>query len=95
MLPAAIRAAAHRVEDSVLIARTDGHERIILETEEAIRQRIWDAAPAASDSDVTADIRDMRDDDLRLADEHAARRAAAGSKDSDAVGAALLAHLGL
>jgi bifunctional DNA-binding transcriptional regulator/antitoxin component of YhaV-PrlF toxin-antitoxin module len=95
VLPAAIREAAHLADDEVLLARVDGDGRVILETAAAVRQRIWDAAPVPSGLDTIADVRAMRDDDARLSDEHAVARNAAGNEDSEAVGAALLAHLGL
>jgi hypothetical protein len=60
---------------------------------------VWDAAPEPAGPDAAADVRAVRDEDVALEARDADRRAAAvsarGEADSDAAGAALLAHLGL
>lgn len=97
VLPAAIRRAAHIEEGAELVARLVGEGQLLLETKDAVRSRVWDAAPQSADLDVAADVRAMRTEDIALEARHAAgREAAVGSEaDSDAAGAALLAHLGL
>lgn len=97
VLPVAVRRAAHLEEGAEVVARPDGAGRIIIETVESIRARVWAAAPQAGGHDVTAEVRAMRDEDNRVSDEAFARRTAeVGSEgDSVATGAALLVHLGL
>lgn len=97
VLPAAIRRAAHIEEGAELVARLVGEGQMLLETKDAVRARVWGAAPQSSDLDVTADVRAMRDEDLALEARNAARREGdVGSEaDSEAAGAALLAQLGL
>ncbi|MGH3612339.1 MAG: hypothetical protein ACRDRK_07025 [Pseudonocardia sp.] len=81
-----------------LVASADGAGRIVLETPEAVQRRVWEAAPAAGDgADSVAGIRELREEDRRVADTAAARRAApppGGARD-DEVGAALLHALEL
>ena len=97
VLPAALRRAAHIVEGAELVARLIGEGQVLLETKDAVRARVWGAAPQPTNLDVTADVRAMRDEDIALEGRNAERReAGTGSEaDSDAVGAALLAKLGL
>ncbi len=97
MLPAAVRRAAHLEEGDEVVARPDGEGRIVIETVASIRARVWAAAPEPTGLDVTADVRDLRNDDRQLADHNAARHSATlGSEhDSAAAGASLLSHLGL
>lgn len=97
MLPAAVRRAAHLEEGAEVVARPDGEGRVIIETVASIRARVWAAAPEPKDLDLTADVRDLRNEDRQLAEQNADRQAATlGSEhDSVAAGASLLAHLGL
>jgi AbrB family looped-hinge helix DNA binding protein len=97
VLPAAIRRAAHIEEGAELVARLVGDGQMLLETKDAVRARVWGAAPQPAALDVTADVRAMRNEDIALEGRNAARREiGAGSEvDSDAAGAALLAKLGL
>lgn len=70
---------------------------MVIETAASIRSRVRAHAPFPSGVDATADVRAMRHDDSLLADAAATRRSLPeGSEaDSQAVGAALIAHLGL
>jgi bifunctional DNA-binding transcriptional regulator/antitoxin component of YhaV-PrlF toxin-antitoxin module len=96
VLPAAVRRAAHIPDGATVVAHAAGEGRIVIETVDAIRARVWGAAPEPSDLDAAADVRAMRDEDNRTTDEAAERRsaAAADAGEGDA-GARLLAHLGL
>lgn len=97
VLPAAVRRAAHFEEGTQVVAIALGEGRVLLETVDAVRQRVWDGAPAATDgsSDAAADVRRMREDDIAISDAAAARRSATPSDGGEDRGAALLAKLGL
>ena len=97
VLPAAIRRAARIAEGDELVARLVGDGQLLLETKDAVRARVWGAAPQSAGLDATEDVRAMRTEDVAVeAQNAAARETALGSEaDSDAAGAALLAHLGL
>ena len=98
VLPAAVRRAANITEGAEVVARPEGEGRVVIETVDSIRKRVWAAAPDASGLNATTDVRVMRDDDNRVSDAALTRRAAAhgGSEtESAAAGAALLARLGL
>ena len=83
-----------------LIAYMEGPGRIVIETPEAAvadaSERIWaDLGEVNPEYDATADVRDMRGEDTRIADDNAAARSdATGDNDADD-GRALLAALGL
>lgn len=93
-LPAAVRRAAGVEEGATVVAHTDGPGRIVIETESAIRARVWGAAPVPGSVDATTDIRALRDEDTAVADAAAHRRSAQVTGKED-VGASLLSHLGL
>lgn len=97
VLPAALRRAADIEEGAELVARLVGRGQLLLETKDAVRARVWEAAPQSSGLDVTRDVREMRSEDVERESSNAARReeALGSHADSDAAGAALLAHLGL
>jgi AbrB family looped-hinge helix DNA binding protein len=97
VLPAALRRAAHIQEGAELVARRVGDGQLLLETKDAVRARVWSAAPQPVGPDVTADVRAMRDEDVTLEARNADRResGSGSAADSDAAGAALLARLGL
>lgn len=97
VLPAAVRRAAGIHQDAEVVARADGQGRMVIETVESIKARVLASAPEPSGLDVAADVRTMRDEDGAVADAAAARRSSAhgSEQDSEAAGAALLAHLGL
>ncbi len=99
VLPAAIRRAAHIEEGTELVARLVGDGQLLLETKDAVRARVWGAAPQPAGLDAAADVRAMRDEDIAVEARNANRWTAAltgrSEADSDATGAALLAHLGL
>ena len=67
------------------------------ETADAIRARVWDAAPNATGLDAAADIRALRSEDALIADESAARRtqAASRSEADNGAGARLLRQVGV
>lgn len=92
VLPVGVRRAARIDEGTELIARHVGDGQILLETRDAVRSRVWSAAPASVDVDTAADVRQLRSDDARQAASRHTRSAAAGQ---DTVGAALLERLGL
>ena len=96
VLPAAVRRAARIPDGATVIAHAAGEGRIVIETADAIRARVWGAAPEPCDLDAVADVRALRHEDNQIADAAAERRSAApvGSGGGDA-GARLLAHLGL
>lgn len=97
VLPASVRRAAHIEEGAELVARPLGKGRVLLETRDAVRARVWGAAPAPADLDAVEDVRAMRDDDRDVEARNASSREAQtrSAEDSDAAAAALLAHLGL
>ena len=45
VLPAALRRAAHIEEGAELVARLVGEGQLLLETKDAVRARVWGAAP--------------------------------------------------
>lgn len=97
VLPAAIRRAAHIGEGDELVARLVGEGQLLLETKDAVRARVWGAAPQPIGLDAAADVRAMRTQDVALESRNEARREAAegSATESDEAGAALLAHLRL
>jgi bifunctional DNA-binding transcriptional regulator/antitoxin component of YhaV-PrlF toxin-antitoxin module len=96
VLPADVRKAAGFAEGTEVIAHAEGRGRVVVETPDAIRDRIWAASPPQTGIDATQDIRAARDEDSRLSDQAAAHRSAErNTADSDASGEALLKHLGL
>lgn len=97
VLPIAVRRAAHLDEGAEVVARPDGEGRVVIETVESVRERVWAAAPDASGDDMAADVRAMRHEDNRVSDEAFARRAAELGSESGGVraGGDLLDHLGL
>jgi AbrB family looped-hinge helix DNA binding protein len=97
VLPAAVRRAASIAEGDQVVARPEGEGRVVIETVNSIRQRVWDAAPDPLGLDTTAEVRAMREQDNDVSDAAYARRVAASGfeTDSAAAGAALLARLGL
>lgn len=97
VLPANVRRAAGIGEGAELVARQVGEGQVLLETKEAVRARVWGAAPEPTDADITADVRAMRAEDVAIGDRNAVRRATliGSDADSEAVGADLLAQLGL
>jgi bifunctional DNA-binding transcriptional regulator/antitoxin component of YhaV-PrlF toxin-antitoxin module len=97
VLPAAVRRAAHIPEGASVVAHAEGEGRIVIETVDAVRARVWGAAPGESEADATTDMRSMRDEDTSISDEaHGARSADRSGSPSDGdPGHALLAHLNL
>lgn len=97
VLPAAVRRAANIAEGDAVVARPIGDGRVVIETVQSIRERVWGAAPTASGLDTTTEVRAMRAEDNDVSDQAFARRADAGGSETDsaAAGAALLARLGL
>mgnify|MGYP003565212611 FL=1 len=96
VLPVAVRRAAGLEEGSDVVAIALGKGRVLLETVDAVRERVWAGAPEPDTSvDSVADVRRMRQDDTAISDKAAVRRSSAGSSASDERGAALLSRLGL
>ncbi len=95
VLPVAVRRAARIPDGAEVVARADGEGRIVVETIDAIRKRVWDGAPVPTGLDATADVRAMREEDTQIADAAAAARSQAGQSEGPTVGAALLSDLGL
>jgi AbrB family looped-hinge helix DNA binding protein len=97
VLPSAVRRAARIEEGAEVVARLLGEGQLLIETKDAVRARVWGAAPEPAGLDTTADVRALRSEDIALVAKNAARQAELSSteQDSDAAGAALLAHLGL
>ena len=96
VLPAPVRRAAQVAEGDRLIARAEGRGRIVLETPDAIRERVWAAAPRCQELDATADVRAMRDEDNGISDANFMRRSElTDPENAEAVGQRLLAKLGL
>lgn len=100
MLSAALRRAALIGDQALLVAHAEGEGRIVIETTDAIRARVWGAAApadAAPTADAIADVRQMRREDIALSDRQADERSlpAGAPTGSTEAGAALLARLGL
>ncbi len=97
VLPSAVRRAARIEEGTEVVARFLGEGQLLIETKDAVRARVWGAAPEPTGLDTTKDVRALRNEDIARVASSAARQAdiAAGDQDADAAGAALLAHLGL
>lgn len=97
VLPAAVRRAAGIAEGAEVVARTDGEGRMVIETVESIKRRVWGFAPEPSGADPEEDVRRMRQEDVARSDEAADRRSrpAGTEQESRDAAAALLAHLNL
>lgn len=95
VLPVAIRRAAHIEEGATVVAHVLGRGRIVIETVDAIRSEVWGSVPTGGVTAATADVRDMRTGDARIADAAANRRSDSGAGTSDDAGTSLLRHLGL
>lgn len=87
-----------------LVAHMEGPGRLVVETVEAAveaaGQRIWaDLDLVETGNEATTDVRVMRDEDTRIADDNAARRSdvddASSATHVDEAGRRLLAALGL
>ena len=72
-LPAELRRAAGFDEGSEIVAVAYGPGRVLLETQEAVTEAVWAAAPGA-ETDAVADVRQMREQDVALSDANAERR---------------------
>lgn len=92
-LPKKLREAAAIEEGSALVGRVTGHGQILIESADAIRQRVWDAAPEPTGIDATTDVRNMRNEDNDASDARWERSRA--SVADPEVGRALLSTLGL
>jgi AbrB family looped-hinge helix DNA binding protein len=98
VIPAQARAEANLKIGQPVVVRADGEGRIMIESLEAVQARVWAAAPSLATSDASGDIRELREDDIRRADEAASLRTQPSFDDTgepDEAGAALLAALGL
>lgn len=92
VLPAGLRRAAGIEEGSELVGYVDAYGRLVLETAESARDRVWAAAPKI-EGDSIAEVRAQRVFDVTL---EAAKleRQAKTRRDEDA-GERLLGELGL
>lgn len=81
----------------IVVAYAEAPGRIVLETREAIQERVWSFAPRGeSTTDATVDTRAMRDEDNAIADANFERRAQEVTEEHAAnAGRALLDALGL
>ena len=91
-LPVVVRRQAGIEGETEMVARVDGPGRIVLETRESVRSRVWANAPE-SGSTGGADVRQMREEDVRTSDAHAVERAT--TRTTPDAGDRLLAELGL
>jgi AbrB family looped-hinge helix DNA binding protein len=96
-LPADLRRAAGIGEGSELVAVSLGPGRLLLETQQAITEAVWAAAPVDDEADSVADVRRMRDEDVAISEEAADRRRVVDADEaaSRKRGEALLSELGL
>lgn len=98
VIPVAVRRAAGVAEGQTMVAQADAPGRIVLETPEAIQARVWAGAPGQEGEDAADDLRALRDEDNRLAEAAAGRRARGTSgreAEADDLGERLLKDLGL
>jgi bifunctional DNA-binding transcriptional regulator/antitoxin component of YhaV-PrlF toxin-antitoxin module len=93
VLPASVRHAAGFRAGEPLVARVLEPGSVTIESREAVRDRVWAAAPSRPSVDATADVRDLREEDNAIADAAAARRS--DLRTSPTAGADLLRALGL
>ncbi|TFV57748.1 hypothetical protein E4P41_13900 [Geodermatophilus sp. DF01-2] len=98
-LPSVLLEAAGIENPTRLLAYAESPGRFVIATPEAAvaaaSQRIWaDLDPTDSGYDASADVRAMRDEDVRVADRNAAARADS-DEQADEDGRRLLAALGL
>jgi bifunctional DNA-binding transcriptional regulator/antitoxin component of YhaV-PrlF toxin-antitoxin module len=95
-LPADLRRAAGIEEGSEIVAVSYGPGRVLLETQQAVTEAVWAAAPDP-DTDSVADVRRMRDEDVAIseADAELRRQVDVDEKTSRERGEALLRELGL
>ena len=92
VLPAGLRRPAGIEEGSELVGYVDAYGRLVLETSESARDRVWAAAPK-TEGDSIAEVRAQRVFDVTLEAAKLERRARA-PRDEDA-GERLLRELGL
>ena len=92
VLPAGLRRAAGIEEGSELVGYVDSYGRLVLETAESARDRVWAAAPG-TEGDSTSEVRAQRMLDVTLEAAKLERRATA-PRDEEA-GERLLRELGL
>ena len=97
VLPAAVRRAAGIPEGAQVVAQAIGPGRMVIETVDAVRHRVWSASSEGDGVDSTTDVRALREEDIVTVDRAAQvrSRVCEDTADSDEVGSALLAHLGL
>jgi hypothetical protein len=92
VLPTALRQAAGVGVGSELLGHVDPMGRLILETVDSVRARVWAAAPSPVGNSMD-DVRAARAADLEIEAAAASRRDSAPRDDR--VGERLLAELGL
>lgn len=93
LIPVAVRRAAELADGADLVVRSDGPGRIVVETRDAVRARVWADAPTPAGLDTVADVRAMRDEDVEISDRQSAARSATTAGED--AGERLLEFLGL
>ncbi|MCL2850519.1 MAG: hypothetical protein FWE61_10835 [Micrococcales bacterium] len=93
VVPASIRLAAGFQAGEPLVMRVLGPGSVAIESREALRDRVWAAAPGGAPVDTTADVRELRDEDSAIAEAAAVSRSQ--HRTSQTAGADLLRALGL
>lgn len=92
VLPAGLRRAAGIHEGSELVGYVDSYGRLVLETAESARDRVWAAAPD-TEGDSTSEVRAQRMLDVELEEAKLERRAT--TPGGEHAGEKLLRELGL
>jgi len=97
VLPAAVRRAAGIPDGAQVVAQAIGPGRMVIETIDAVRNRVWSASSDPDGVDSSTDVRALRSEDIATSDRAAQARSRVeeDTAESDAVGLSLLAHLGL
>ena len=67
VIPVATRRAANLAEGDEVVAIALGEGRVLIQTVDAVRQRVWRAAPTAAPNP-TKDVRQMRLEDNAVAE---------------------------
>jgi AbrB family looped-hinge helix DNA binding protein len=93
VLPVSVRRAAGIEEGVELVARADGEGRIVLETIDALKSRLWAAMPPADEGDADTARANRHGSELEIEESARARRQTFNAVDYEAVAAELIAYL--
>lgn len=93
LIPAEVRNAAHLDEGVELMVHAEASGRVVIETRESVRQRVWEAAAGRGENFPPES--DVRAGENSIADRNAAARSAGPFPHAETNGAALLAFLGV